>query len=549
MKPTDDEDGDSLRLVHELRIHKIELELQNKELRRFQEQLEVSRERFANLYFHAPVGYITIGKDGSIENVNIRAAELLEVERASILSRPLAAFLTPHSRDTFHVHLRKVLTAKEPQSCEVVLDLPGGQRRDLELQSVSVECSSGDGTQCRTMLTDITSRKETEREKLMLEQQLQQAHKMEALGRLAGGIAHDFNNLLTLIIGYSKLAMNGMEPSDTFFSYIAHVNKAGNHAAELIDQLLSFGRTHEAERRTVNLNNLVLDVEPMLRRVTGDDVELVTELAAELGASRLDPSQMTQVMLNLVVNAREAMPNGGKITIETRNVVLSEVIAHAHDLSPGRYIMLRVTDTGCGMDKPTLARIFEPFFTTKSDTKGHGFGLATTYGIVNQSGGSIDVRSEVGQGSIFSVYFPFVHGELGPISQPVELGEDVSAQMETVVIVDDQHDLRDFAALVLTEYDYLVLNAPSPEEAITMCENHRGPIDLVVTDVTMPGMSGRELVERLQTLHPKLKVLYMSGHDREVVCRERGIDIETSFLEKPFTPERLAKMVRTALAD
>lgn len=502
---------------------------------------------YADLFLQSPVGLLVLERDGVINELNYLASELIEGNRNELLGQPFAAYLAPLSRDTFGMHLQRVFSSDERESCVVVLELGDGQRRDVELQSMATGKDSKGRRLCVTALVDITLRREAERDKKMLEKQLRQAHKMEAIGRLVAGISHDFNNLLTLIIGYSKLAMNSMEHDDSLYGYIAHINKAGNHAANLIDQLLSFSRTQSIEVMRINLNELIREMETMLRRVSGDDIELITELEEGLGGAYLDPSQMTQVMLNLVVNAREVMPDGGTITIRTDNVEFTERQALAYNLAPGMYIKLEVSDTGWGMDAHTSARIFEPFFTTKRNNKGHGFGLATTYGIITQSGGMIDVVSEVGEGSTFVVFLPRVQGETEPIGQPVEIGTESSVAAEMILIVDDQSELRDYAALVLADYDYQVLNADSPQAAVVLSEQNPNQIALVVTDITMPQLNGPELVERLREQNPGIKVLYISGYDRVTVCKERGLDPRTPFLEKPFTPEQLVNMVHQVL--
>lgn len=502
---------------------------------------------FADLFLHSPVGLLVLDRTGEIKEINFLAAGLIEDSPDELTGQPLVAYLAPLSRDTLGLHLQQVFSSSGPQTCVVALELGSGQRRDVELRSVVNRHKLKGSELCTTAVVDITLRTEAEREKIKLEKQLRQAHKMEAIGRLVAGISHDFNNLLTLIIGYSKLAMNGMEHDDSLYGYISQINKAGNHAANLIDQLLSFSRTQSIEVMRIDLNELVEELETMLQRVCGDDIKLNIELDRNLGAAYLDPSQMTQVILNLVVNAREVMPDGGIITISTSNHEFSEGQARVYNLPAGSYIKLEVSDTGWGMDAHTCSRVFEPFFTTKRNNKGHGFGLATTYGIITQSGGMIDVVSEVGKGTKFLVFLPRVDGETEPISQPVELNADISCAHEMIMVVDDQSELRDYAATVLADFDYSVLNADSSQTAMKLSEQNPGGIALVVTDLTMPDLSGPELVEKLKVANPSIKVLYISGYDRVTVYKERGLDPSTAFLEKPFTPEQLVNMVQFVL--
>ncbi len=502
---------------------------------------------FEDLFLHSPVGLVVLDRNGVIHEINLLAAGLIEDSPGELMGQPFVAYLAPLSRDAFGVHLQQVFNASGPQTCVVALDLGDGQQRDVELRSVVNRHKTNGPQLCTTVVVDITLRKEAEREKIKLEKQLRQAHKMEAIGRLVAGISHDFNNLLTLIIGYSKLAMNGMEHGDPLYGYISQINKAGNHAANLIDQLLSFSRTQSIEVMRIDLNELVEELETMLKRVSGDDITLNIELDRNLGGAYLDPSQMTQVILNLVVNAREVMPDGGTITITTSNHEFSDGQALAYNLQAGSYIKMEVSDTGWGMDAHTSSRVFEPFFTTKRNNKGHGFGLATTYGIITQLGGMIDVISEVGKGTKFMVFLPRVEGETEPISQPVELCAENSSAREMIIVVDDQSELRDYAATVLSDYRYSVLNAESSEAALNFSEQNPGSIALVVTDLTMPDLSGPALVEKLKVANPHIKVLYMSGYDRVTVYKERGLEPSTSFLEKPFTPEQLVNMVQFVL--
>lgn len=541
-----DPETDVAELIEELRLHKIELELRHAEQLCIKEQLAATREHFANLFYQAPVGYLALDTEGSIDEVNLKASQVLGRQRRELIGCLLSDFLTPRSRELFINHLQSALETRQVQTCELMVSLPGGERRDIELKSISSKEPGAQAPVIRTILIDIGPQKEAERQKEMLEQQLRQAHKMEALGRLAGGIAHDFNNLLTLIIGYSKLALNSMSENDAFHVHVSQINKAGNHAAELIDQLLSFSRNHHVVPDLIDLNLLIEDMSTMLTRITGDDIELTLELSPQLGTVHVDASQFKQVLLNLAVNAREAMPSGGSLVIRTRNTELHAAAARSCDIEPGSYVLLEVQDNGCGMDEETRARIFEPFFTTKNENKGNGFGLATTYGIISQSHGYIDVISEPDRGTTFLIYLPRLE-EPASIEIHEDIGAEPSVQLETILLVDDQPDLSSYAAMVLREYDYEVLTALGPQDALKLCESHSSSIELLITDVTMPGMGGRELVERVRKLHPDIRVIYMSGHGHDVVCNERGVEQDAPFLVKPFTPEAIAALVREIL--
>jgi two-component system, cell cycle sensor histidine kinase and response regulator CckA len=529
--------------THQLERYKTEAIEARQELKRL-------REHYEDLLFHAPVGYLSLDLSGSIDEINAAAARVLGRNRRELMGRLLHDVLTPRSRDLLKAHLETVLKDDRVHRCELVALVADG-RRDIELVSTRKQArqpgeASDGGPTIQTAIFDISGIKETAREKSLLEEQLRQAHKMEALGRLAGGIAHDFNNLLTLIIGYSKLALNNMSEDDPFHIHIAQINKAGNHAAELIDQLLSFSRNHHVSPDTLDLNELIADMSSMIARIIGDDIELRLDVCPTLGTVYIDATQLRQVLLNLVVNAREAMPSGGTLVLRTRNTELQPAAADKLGIQPGPYVLLEVEDTGCGMDEQTRARIFEPFFSTKISKKGRGFGLATTFGIVSQTGGHIDVISELERGSTFFIYLPRVDEPSTPILF-TEIGAEPSIELETILLVDDQPDLSSYAAMALEQYDYRVLQADSPAAALTLCENESSPIDLLITDVTMPGMGGRELFERVRRLHPNIDVIYMSGHSHDVVCSERGIEEEAPFLVKPFTPETIANLVRKVL--
>jgi PAS domain S-box-containing protein len=381
-----------------------------------------------------------------------------------------------------------------------------------------------------------------------LEEQLRQAQKMEAFGQLASGVAHDFNNLLTIISGYSELLLQSTPVGDPNREMLEEIRKAAERSASLTRQLLAFSRKQVLAPKVVDLNDVVRDTEKMLRRVIGEDIRLTATLHPQLGSVRADPGQLEQIILNLAVNARDAMPQGGQLTIETSNVVLDEEYAKSHaDVRPGAYVMLAVTDTGMGMAEDVKRRVFEPFFTTKEIGKSTGLGLAVVHGIVRQSEGTIEVYSEPGIGTSFKIYFPRVEQAAPSGKSRVDLGPPPRGT-ETLLLVEDEYGVRALARRTLQQCGYTVLEASHGEEAISVATTHRETIHLLVTDVVMPGMGGRVLAERLLDLHPEMQVLYLSGYTDDAVVRHGILHEHVHFLQKPFSPNVLAHQVREVLA-
>lgn len=396
--------------------------------------------------------------------------------------------------------------------------------------------------------------KSSEQEKAMAlnalrqsEEQLLQSQRLEAVGQLAGGIAHDFNNLLTVITGYSDLELGTMSEDDARRPRIQEISKAAERAASLTRQLLAFSRKQVLQPKVFDLNSIVAEMEKMLRRMIGEDIKVRTVLDPALGNVKADPGQMEQVIVNLVVNSRDAMPSGGQLTIETANVQLDEAFARNHvSVAPGNYVLLAVTDTGTGMDEETQRRVFEPFFTTKALDKGTGLGLSTVYGIVKQSGGSIWVYSEPGKGTSVKVYLPRVT-ERAEGLKPALPTENPARGSETILLVEDAKMVRDLAIDILESSGYKVLEAANGRDALKVSGESNGPIHFLLTDVVMPGMSGRELANRLVALHPEMRVLYMSGYTEDTIVHHGVLEEGINFIEKPFTPEGLAHKVREVL--
>jgi two-component system, cell cycle sensor histidine kinase and response regulator CckA len=414
----------------------------------------------------------------------------------------------------------------------------------LWVEGLSYEITGPGATQFALIARDISERKRAEAGKERLENELRQAQKMEAVGLLAGGIAHDFNNLLTVISGYTEILLRRLGRQGEGSREIAEVSKAADRAARLTRQLLAYSRKQVLEERALDLNDIVTETHTMLARVIGENIEFSTTLGENLGSISADAGQIEQIIMNLVVNARDAMPELGKLLLETSNATVTDVSPDRGPDAPGDYVVLAVTDTGAGMDDATVSRIFEPFFTTKERGAGTGLGLATVYGIVKQSGGHIDVESEPGVGTTFRLYFPRVAEEPGAFS-PKPADERSLMGSETVLLVEDEEALRDLAKEMLETYEYTVLLASNGTAALELVQNHPDPIDLLMTDLLMPKMGGIELAKQLSVLRPKMKILYTSGYNDSGGSLERVKGAQ--YLQKPYSMEELARTLRELL--
>jgi signal transduction histidine kinase len=390
-----------------------------------------------------------------------------------------------------------------------------------------------------SMLVDVTERRE-------LEQRLAQSQKMESVGQLAGGVAHDFNNLLTAILGNCEMTLGDLPPADPRRSGIEDIRVAAVHAAALTRQLLAFSRRQILQPKVLNLNAAVRETLEMLGRLIGEDIELATELQTDLGNTRADPVEVGQVIMNLSVNARDAMPDGGKLTIRTANLDLElDTAGHDDAIEPGRYVVLSISDSGTGIDEHTREKIFEPFFTTKDKGKGTGLGLSTVYGIVKQSGGHISLESRADIGTTFKIYLPRVE-EAVDVDEPSQAAVSKGGP-ETILLVEDEESLRRPISKLLGRQGYTVLVARDGRQALEICQAYDGAIDLMVTDLVMPGMSGLELGERVADLRPEMKVLYTSGYSDAAIGNNRVLAADLEFIQKPYTAAELDRRIRELL--
>jgi PAS domain S-box-containing protein len=476
-------------------------------------------------------------KAGYMAECNDAMAKLFGRASAQELNgKPLTDFLILNDPVTqkFMVHFVQSgyrITDQESREVDIL-----GQKKILRNTMIGIV---EDGHWVRTwgIARDVT-------ERMHLEEQLKNAQQLEAIGRLAGGVAHDFNNILSIIMGHGELLLaSGVD--DRARNGLEQIRRAADRAASLTQQLLAFSRKQVLQPKVLDLNEAVADVQKMLARVIGEDIELIAKLHPSLMAVKVDPGQVEQVLMNLAINARDAMPQGGKLTMETSNLEISAEQGRDLDLKAGRYVMLKVSDTGHGIDAGMLSHIFEPFFTTKPMGKGTGLGLATVYGIVKQSGGSIQVESEAGRGSVFRIYLP---GTEGGTSTQRERGAQIAeGGTETILIVEDEPDLRELTRIFLEGYGYKVLEAASADQAIQAAEAVLAPIHLLLTDVIMPGMSGRQLAERILKNRPQIRIMYMTGYTDDMVVQYKVLEPGVQLLQKPFSKVELGQKVRATL--
>jgi PAS domain S-box-containing protein len=454
---------------------------------------------------------------------------------------------TPHG--TRHLHTRKIPLLDEhgePQHLlGISLDITEQKRAERVLRDAHESLERQIAERTAELRREINERERAEQALAQTEEALRHAQKMEAIGRLAGGVAHDFNNLLSVVISYSDLLLLRLGPEDRLRGEVEEIRKAGQRAAQLTRQLLAFSRQQVLQPKVLSLNEVLANMETMLSRVLGEDIALGLRSATGLPKVKADPSQIEQVVMNLVVNARDAMPTGGQLWIETASFpVLPPDVAMER---PGPHVAITVRDTGVGMSSETLGRIFEPFFTTKERGKGTGLGLSTVFGIVKQSGGTIRVRSELGGGAAFDVFLPVTdEEELGAVSAALSEQNDLSGD-ETVLLVEDEQPVRVLAASILRKYGYEVIEAGRPSEAIAAAVSHRGEIHLLLTDVVMPEMGGRLLAEQLAGQRPRMRVLFMSGYTDDAVVRHGVLESTMELVQKPFSSDELARRVRKAL--
>ncbi len=519
------------------------------ERKQAEETLHAERERFRSLSENAPFGMAMIDKDGTFKYINPKFKELFGYDLNDVPDGKTwfrKAYPDPTYRhNVISAWLDDLTSSEFGEKRPRIFKVKCKDGTEKIIHFISVQLETGENLMA---CEDITERVRAEQALQETQEQLRQAQKMEAIGRLAGGIAHDFNNLLTVIKGYSELSLLGLREGDPLKDNLNEIYKAGERAANLTRQLLAFSRKQILEFKVLNLNALIQDLDKMLHRILGEDIELIYRLSEDAGKVKTDPGQIEQVILNLAVNARDAMPSGGKLFIETNRVDVGETNRLAYpDIGLGSYVRLTITDTGVGMTREVKEHLFEPFFTTKAKGKGTGLGLSTVYGIVKQSGGNINVSSEPGCGTTFNIYLPRVEEE-EDILKKDDHQTSPGIGNETILIAEDERSVRELAVRILKVRGYQIYEVPDGLEALRMVQDHPDrKIDLLLTDVVMPGMSGKELADRLKVSKPDLKVLFISGYTDDAIVHHGVLDKGVNFVQKPFTPEALAKKVREVL--
>ena len=509
------------------------------ERKRTEESLRETNEKLQSLVRAAPLAIIILDRAARVLQWNPAAERIFGWTESEVVGKPLPN-IPEEDKEAFDMTLESDWRGQPQADLKARRLQKDGTLIDVSLWTAPLRDREGQIVASLRLFADITAR-------IRLEEQFRQAQKMEAVGRLAGGVAHDFNNILTVIGGFCDVALEGVAPDDPVVSDLVEIKKASDRAASLTRQLLAFSRRQILSPKVLDLNSLIRDMEKMLGRIVGEDVDLRLALAERLGPIEADPGQIEQVLLNLVVNARDAMPNGGQLVIETRDTTLETSYSDLHlDTKEGDYVLLAVSDTGLGMDANTKSHLFEPFFTTKTEGKGTGLGLATIYGIVKQSRGNIAVYSEPSQGTAFKIYFPRFDK---PSAQKniVTVKPAVVGGSETILLAEDEETLRGLAERVLSKNGYRVLTARDGAEAIKLLEAYEGTIHLVVTDVVMPKAGGRQVAEKAARKFHEIKVLYISGYTDDAIVLNGVLEAEVAFLQKPFSPDALVQKVRQVL--
>ncbi len=534
--------------LHDLRVHQIELEMQNEELRLTQVALDKARERYFDLYDLAPVFYCTISERGFFLEVNLTASKLLGMTRETLIRQPLTRFILKEDQDVLYLHCQQLFKTGEHQACDLRMVTAHGDVfwAHLELTESS---DTDDKSAYRIAGSDISELKKAEAEREKQQERLNQARKLESVGRLAGGVAHDFNNMLSVILGQAEMLLKPVAPDHPLHASILDIQRAAERSATLTRQLLAFASLQMIEPKVLDLNEVIESMLNLLKQLIGEEIDLEWKPGGKLPQVEMDHSQLDQMLANLLINAGDAINGIGKVTIETGTAFLDESHCADHpDCVPGEYVRLTISDNGCGMDEETLSNLFEPFYSTKGTGPSTGLGLSTVFGIVRQNNGFIDVNSKQGEGTTFCIYLPRYEGKTGQerekgSAKPVLKGHGV------ILMVEDEPAILNMVKKMLENLGYTVLTASSSGEAVNIARNFPQKINLLMTDVLMPEMNGQELAKSIRSFYPQMKILFMSGYTIDIIaCQEEGLNGDVHFIQKPFSLKELSVKVREALA-
>lgn len=530
-------------LTEQLHLEIVKRKDVEKSLSASEEILKKEKEKMKMYLDIAANIFLVLDVNGNVTLINKKGCEVLECKEEDILNKNwFDNYISPETREESKSIFLNLIAGKIDMAeySENTVLSKSGKKKNILWHNTVVEDGKDKITAVLSSGEDLTERKE-------LEKQFFHAQKMESIGRFASSIAHDFNNILTTISGYAALAKNEINPGSPAYEDIGQVIKATSSATNLVGQLLAFSRRQVILPKVMNLNELVSNMNTIIRRLTGENIEIIIKPGEEIGMIKADSSQIEQILINLVVNARDAMPKGGALTIETANVTLDRNYTVQHiGVVPGEFIMMSVSDTGGGMSEEAKAHIFEPFFTTKEEGKGTGFGLSTVYGIVKQHQGTIWVYSELNKGTTFKIYFPRVDEKAQRLIK-TENDEQLSSGNESILIVEDNESVRQLAVRILGGLGYNILEANDGEEALSVAKQHKGDIHLLLSDVVMPKMESKELVEKLKLISPMIKIIFTSGYTDDVIAQHAVLEKDSAFLQKPFTASTLANKVREML--
>jgi len=533
-------------LAHELGVHQIELEMQNEQLREAQEELQKARDKYCDLFDFAPVGYFTISEKGTIQEVNLTGASMLEVERGLLIGQPFTHFIAKGDQDVFYLHRQRVLEAETQQSCELRLVKKEGHEFFVHLDCIVMESSDADFKNIRTAIIDITERKQAEAAREELQSELLQAQKMKSIGTLAGGIAHEVNNLLEVIVGNTELAMDDVPEGNPAQHNLKEVRKACLRAREVVRKILTFSRRTEVALKPTKIGPVITESIKLLRSSIPATIDLHVHVRAASDTVLADATQINQILINLCMNSARAMvEKGGILEVRLEDLELDEdAVKKYENLEPGKYVLLTVSDTGPGIAPDLISRIFEPYFTTKGLSEGAGMGLAVVLGIVKNHGGAVSVQSEPGKGTTFGVILPETQEQAAPEDLR---SDDVPVGTERILFIDDEQALANMGRQMLERLGYDVVAKTGSIEALTLLKTQPDRFDLVITDVTMPGMTGDRLTQELMRIRPDIPVILCTEYSERVSKENAEAMGIRAYVMKPFVKKDLAAKVREVL--